>query len=159
MSKRKRVSLKEYCDGMLKHIFSSHYKDFANVLLDACGPTFRNGIDREWYLLNLHAAIIQLLGVTFSRTLKNYDQRFEALSYRDAFLKETGQKEIESLYSEYNQAFGSDPVDGVRAMAKLFARNCSVDFVETKSIEEIHYNAFYEVLRTFFDNIKTVKIV
>ena len=159
MSRKKRVSLKDYCDGMLSHIFSSHYEDFADGLLDVCGATYRDGIEREWYLQNLHAAVIQLLGVTFSRNLNNYDQRFEAQMHRESFLKQTGREEIEPLYSQYNSAFGSDFEDGVRAMARLFTHNCSVDGVEPAGIAKIHYDAFYEVLRTFFDNIKSVKVV
>ena len=155
---KKRVPLKDYCDGMLNHIFSSHYDDFAGKLLDNCGASYRDGIEQEWYLSNLHAAVLELLGVTFSRNLKR-DQRFDAMMYKDSFLKKTGRGGIEPLHRQYNSAFGSDSQDGVRAIAGLFAQNCNVPGVEPAGIAKLHYDAFYGVLHTFFDNIKSVKVV
>lgn len=155
---KKRVPLKDYCDGMLRHIFSHHYDDFAEALLDNCGVTYRDGIEREWYLQNLRAAVLQLLGVTFSRNLKR-DQRYDAMRYKESFLEKSGNADIGLLYQEYNSAFGSDFQDGVRPMADLFSQNCDVPGVEPADISKLHYDAFYGVLRTFFDNIRSVKVV
>lgn len=155
---KKRVPLAEYCDRMFDHVFSSHYDDFAAILVENCGAAYRDGIDRDWYLQNLHAAVLQLLGITFSRNL-NHDQRFDATMHQNSFLKKTGREKIGLLYQQYNSAFGSDFHDGVRAMAVLFAQNCSVTGVAQADIVRLHYDAFYAVLRVFFDNIKSVKVV
>lgn len=155
---KKRVQLDEYCEGMLKYVFSLHYDEVADRLLDACPPAYREGIDRDWYLKNLRAAVLQLLGIAFSRNLKR-DQRGDAMLFVRSFLKAGAHEDVESLYEQYNSAFGSDFEDGVRAMAALFARTCAAPNVDPGEVQGLHYDAFYEVLRDFFENIKSVKVV
>ena len=155
---KKRVQLDEYCEGMFKHVFSTHYDEVADRLLDTCPPAYRDGIDHAWYLKNLRAAVLQLLGVAFSRNLKR-DQRADALLLVDSFLKAGSHEDVQSLCRQYNSAFGSDFEDGVRAMASLFARTCVAPEVDPEEVQGLHYDAFHDVLRAFFENIKSVKVV
>ncbi len=155
---KRRVELADYCEGMLKHVFSPHYDEVADKLLEACPAAYREGIDRDWYLRNFRAAVIELLGVAFSRNLKR-DQRFDARLLVDSFLKAGAHEEVKRLCSQYNSAFGSDFEDGVRAMASLFARTCVASDVDPAEVQEVHYDAFYEVLKAFFENINSVKVV
>jgi len=74
-------------------------------------------------------------------------------------LEEGGHEEVEHFFKQYNSAFGSDSDDGVRAMASLFARNCVCPETAPESIQELYYDAFYEILDAFFKNIKSVKVV
>lgn len=76
-----------------------------------------------------------------------------------SFLEAGAHEEVKKLCSQYNSAFGSDFEDGVRAMASLFAKTCVVPDVDPGEVQELHYDAFYEVLRTFFENINSVKVV
>ena len=155
---KKRIPLAEYCEGMLKHVFSPHYDEVADRLLDACPAAYREGIDRDCYLDHFRAAVLQLLGVAFSRNLKR-DQRSDAYLLVASFLKEGDHEEVERLHSQYNSAFGSDFEDGVRAMASLFVRSCVAPDVDPGEVQGLHYDAFYEVLRAFFENIRSVKVV
>lgn len=155
---KKRIPLEAYCEGMLRHVFSPHYDEVADALLGECPAGYREGINSKEYLEHFRAAVIQLLGVVFSRKLKR-DQRSDALLYVGSFLREHGHEGVGSLGRQYSSAFGSDPEDGVREMASLFAQECAVPGIDIGKIRAVHYEAFYEVLRAFFDNIKSVKVV
>ena len=155
---KKRIQLAEYCEGMFKFIFSQRYDSVADRLLDTCPAAYRVGIDRDWYMKNFRTAVLQLLAVTFSRNLKR-DQRIEAQLLVGSFLKAGAHEEVERLYRQYNSAFGSDFEDGLRAMASLFVRTCVAPDDDPGGVQGLHYDAFYEVLRAFFENIKSVKVV
>ena len=155
---KKRIQLDAYCHGTLSHIFSSHYDDVADTLLARGPATFKDAVDRDWYLANLHAACIQLLGVALARNLQR-DQRSDALLQVSAFLESGAHTEVEGLRRQYNQAFGSDPEDGVRAMASLFAQACGASEADRGDVQRLHHDAFFEVLNALFKNIKSVRVV
>lgn len=154
---KKRIQVEEYCEGMLKHIFSQHYDDVADGVLGACPGAYRQSIDRDMYVKNFRAAVLQLLAVTFARNLER-GQRSDAILCVHSFLKAGAHDEVERLYGCYNSAFGSDFDDGVRAMASLFVQHCAAADIDLREVQRLHYDAFYDVLRAFFENIRSVKV-
>lgn len=155
---KKKVSLREYTLESYQRFFSADYDRYADSLISACGPEFSEGIDRESYLSNFRAVLMELLSIAFSRTLSR-DQRYGVFEYEREFLGSHNAEQLETLKRQFNSAFGSDFSDGVRPMAAAFASNCRVDGSSTDDVAKVHYNAFYKLLESFFENLDGIKLV
>lgn len=154
---KKKTPLRDYCLGTYDRFFSLEYNQCADSLIAKCSKAYSEGIDRDWYLTNFRAALMELLSIVFSRTLRR-DQRYDVFDYEEKFLNSRGTDELGDLKHQYNSAFGSDPMDGIRPMAAAFTTNCAVDGVDPAIVTKVHYEAFYDILRTLFDNLKKIKL-
>ena len=123
-----------------------------------CGADFVTNSDADQYLAHFRGAFLELLGVAFSRTLKR-DQYFDVMFFEKEYLNSKGMEELEHLHRLYNLAFGSSSVHGVEQMTLCLAKQFQASGVDATLIARVHYDAFYDVLRELFDEIKKVKLV
>ena len=74
------------------------------------------------------------------------------------YLKEHNLSEIDEISKGYNRAFASSVTDGVRQMVLHFADSLTAGKMQPETIEQLH-GEFYGILRIFFDDFKTFKLV
>jgi len=73
-------------------------------------------------------------------------------------LKERGESDVDEISQDYNQAFASSCTDGVAEMVQRFGDRVGAGRLKLKTIEQLHAE-FYTILRLFFDDFKSIKLV
>ena len=74
------------------------------------------------------------------------------------YLKERGESAVDEISRDYNQAFASSCTDGVAEMAQRFGDWVAAGRLNQKTIEQLQAE-FYTILRLFFDDFKSIKLV
>jgi len=112
--------------------------------------------DQDQYLANLRAINIELMHIAIA---KNYASAcMDANEFIERYLNEHGLSAIELLRCEYNSAFGSSSTDGVEQMALLFAHKLTGSKMSSAALQS-YYHEFYNVLRTYFEEFKSITLV
>jgi hypothetical protein len=90
------------------------------------------------------------------------DTSMEAHVFAGTYLKRQNHSEISEIEMGYSQAFassGSEPNrDGVAEMVAHFAGVLTAGKLQQATIEQL-YVEFYAVLKIFFDDFKSIKLV
>ena len=73
------------------------------------------------------------------------------------YFKDHGASHIEEIGRIYDQAFGATPGDGVAGMVASFSDRLSGGRLRQDTMERLH-GEFYAVLRSLFDDFKSIKL-
>ena len=155
---KKKISLKEFCHSKCDFIFSEGGKSLMFNFLDKCNDKSLIINHRGDYFENFTAVYRQLLGIALVKNCSReialegqfiLNEYFESIGFTDKFTE---------IYRQYNSAFGSSSVDGIKPMVFTFIDNV----IGTKPSDEdfkLFYDGFYSILSSLFNEIKKVKLV
>ncbi len=154
---KKKISVEEYCTWTLTSLFSTDREAAWESLRLSCNDPHLSAVDPDTYYKNLRAVVIDLMLIAITKNCSldvSMDARFFVMTY----LNERSLEEIELLSSDYNRAFGTIGADGVEQMALLFAYKLTSSKMSAVTTQRF-LAEFYEFLRAFFDEFKSIKLV
>jgi len=154
---KKKVSVEDYCTQNLVPIFSRDREVTWEVLRRACNDNSLSSVDSQLYYKHLRAVFIQLMSIGVAKNC-GLDASIDAAVFVTMYLNKHNLSEIDELSKGYNQAFASSGTDGVKEMVLIFADNLSAGNMKPETIERL-YGEFYGILRIFFDDFKSFKLV
>ena len=154
---KKKVSVTDYCAGLLTSLFSQEREATWDSLRTRCNDAALNQTDKNLYYDNLRAAMFELMQIAIAKNC-NVDANIAARLFMHDYFKKRGLTDIDSLSGEYNQAFGSSYTDGVMPMVELFAYKVTQSKMGEPTKRQF-YTEFYEILKTFFEEFKSIKLV
>jgi hypothetical protein len=154
---KKRIPVEEYCGWTLTPLFSTDREAAWESLKLNCNDSPLSAVDCDTYYINLRAIVIQLMLIAITKNC-SMDVSMDARVFVMTYHNERGLKEIESLGSDYNRAFGTIGADGVEQMVLLFADKLTGSRMNTVTMQRF-LAEFYASLRSFFDEFKSIKLV
>ena len=153
---RKKTDVDQYCAGSLNALFSPEREHVWEQLRHACDDPALSAIERTTYLNHIRAIMVELVLIAITKNFDmdiGSDARFFAMTY----FKDHGASHIEEIGRTYNQAFGATPGDGVAGMVTSFSDRLSGGRLKQDTMERLH-GEFYAVLRSLFDDFKSIKL-
>jgi len=153
----KRIRGKDYCTRNFVPLFSRERETTWEALRRACNDSALSTVEAQLYYNHLRAVFIQLMLIGIAKNC-SMDASSEAHVFVMMYLKERNLSEIDEISKGYNRAFGSSSNDGVREMVMHFAHRLTAGKMQRETIEQL-YAEFYGILRIFFDDFKSFKLV
>lgn len=154
--KQKRC-VEEYCAFKLVHLLSQDTDDKWEEFRTSCNDSSLMEADGTVYFNNLCAASLQLMFVAITRN-SQFGVGAAARDFVYGWLNDRSLSKIPHLCDEYNKAFGSSSVDGVKAMVLLFSEMVTGSKITNATVEAI-CDYLCVVLRGLFDEFKSIKLV
>jgi len=153
---KRKESVKDYCTFKLVHLLSEDTDAKWEAFRRSCNDPCLTEADGTVYSNNMCAASLTLMFIAITRNSK-LGVGSDARDFVYGWLNHRGLSENASLCDEYRRAFGSSPVDGVRAMAFRFAEKVAGPGFKSATAEAF-CDYFYVVLRGLFDEFKSIKL-
>jgi hypothetical protein len=153
---RKKIDVGEYCAGSLNALFSPGREKVWQQLRHACNDPALSGIDRTAYINHVRAIMVELLLIAITKNF-NMDIGSEARFFAMIYFKDHGASHIEDIGRTYNQLFGTTPGDGVAGMVASFSDQLTDGRLRQDTVQRLRVE-FYAVLRSLFDDFKSIKL-
>ena len=154
---RKRTDVVDYCSMNISILFSREREKVWLQLKKDCNDSSLNNVENPKYYDHYRAIILELMLIVITKKCKwqiSSDARMFIMNY----LNEHDLKDIEDLQNEYNKAFGSSYTDGIASMISLFNKLLTNSKMQKSTIERF-YDEFYTMIKFFFDDQKSIKLV
>jgi|SRR5450432_2096954 len=153
---KKKVAVSEYCNAKFNHLFSKERETIWLKLIEECNDPALKSTNKIYYFNNMKAIYLQLLGIGVTKN-SSLDAGSDFHSDWNHYSKANNLMEIDRLYSQYNQAFASSYVDGIKEMTAFFFNNLTDSEVSPETFE-LFYSGFYGVLSKIFLEFKKIKL-
>lgn len=154
---KKKISVEDYCGSALRTLFVKEREDTWEALRLACADNHLSAVDAQLYYSHLRAVFIQLMLIAIAKNC-NMDASSDAHVFVMLYMKRHGHSAIDEISKGYNRAFASSSTDGIREMVLHFADRLTATRIQQETIERL-YVEFYAILKAFFDDFKSVKLV
>jgi hypothetical protein len=154
---KRKENVEEYCTFKLVHLLSQDTDDKWEAFRTNCNDPSLTAADGTVYSNNLCAASLELMFIAITRNSK-FGVGAAARDFVFNWLNQRTLSKIPPLCGEYNGAFGSSYVDGVRAMVLLFAEKVTGSQIGETAAQAL-YDYFYVVFRGLVDELKSIKLV
>ena len=158
---KKKVSVEDYCTRNFTPLFSREREATWEALRRACNDSALSAVEAQLYYDHLRAVFIQLMLIAVAKSC-SMDVSSDAHVFVMMYLKRHNHSEIDEISKGYNQAFASSGLapnrDGVAEMVAHFADVLTADKLQQATIERL-YVEFYAILKVFFDDFKSIKLV
>jgi glutamate-1-semialdehyde aminotransferase len=154
---KKRTDVVDYCSMNISILFSQEREKVWLQLKKDCNDSSLNNVENQKYYDHMRAVILELMHIAITKKCKwqiSSDARMFTMNY----LNEHDLNSIEDLQDEYNKAFGSSYTDGIASMISLFNELLTSSKMQESTIERF-YAEFYTMIKIFFDNQKSIKLV
>jgi hypothetical protein len=154
---KKRTDVVDYCSMNIYILFSQEREKIWLQLKKDCNDSSFDNVENQKYYDHLRAIIIELMHIAITKKCKwqiSSDARMFTMNY----LNEHNLKAIEALQNKYNKAFGSSYTDGIIPMVSLFNELLTSSKMQESTIERF-YTEFYAMIKIFFDDQKSIKLV
>jgi hypothetical protein len=158
---KKKVSVEDYCTRNFALLLSKEREAVWETLRQACNDSALSAIDTQLYYDHLRAAFTQLMLIAVAKNCR-MDTSMDAHVFAQMYLKQQNHSEISEIAMGYSQAFASSGLapnrDGVTEMVAHFAGVLPTNKLQQATIEQL-YVEFYAILKMFFDDFKSIKLV
>ena len=158
---KKKVSVEDYCTQNFTPLFSREREATWEALRRACNDSALSAVDAQLYYDHLRAVFIQLMLIAVTKSC-SMDASSDAHVFVMMYLERHDHSEIDQISKGYNQAFASSGLapnrDGVAEMVAHFADMLTSDRMQQATIERL-YIEFYGILKIFFDDFRSIKLV
>lgn len=158
---KKKVSVEDYCTRNFTPLFSRERETEWEALRQTCKDSALSAVEAQLYYDHLRAVFIQLMLIAVTKSC-SMDASSEAHVFAMMYLKRHNHPQIDEVSKGYNQAFASSGLapnrDGVAEMVAHFAEVLTSDTLQEATIERL-YVEFYGILRIFFDDFRSTKLV
>jgi hypothetical protein len=158
---KKKVSVEDYCTQNFTPLFSREREATWEALRRSCNDSALSAVKAQLYYNHLRAVFIQLMLIAVTKSC-SMDASSDAYVFVMMYLKRHNHPEIDQISKGYNQAFGSSGLapnrDGVTEMVAHFADMLTSDRLQKATSERL-YAEFYRILKIFFDDFRSIKLV
>ena len=158
---KKKVPVDQYCTQVLTTLFSKDREAAWEALRDLCKDGALSDVEAQLYYRHVRAVIVVLMLVAIS---KNCSMRVssDAHAFVLIYLRDHKLSEIYEISHAYSQAFGRSSLapnrDGVAEMVADLSVMLTSDKLQEGTVKRF-YLEFYGMLRVFFDDHKSLKLV
>lgn len=160
---KKRVNVRDYCTAKLQALTSyDNLQVWAAVQDDSDDKALRI-IPAQRLIDELLAAHAELLSLALTKRYHNAESYLGVgtmaveMSLK-SFFASRGNPGLYAVKDEYNRAFGSSPVDGVREMVALFNHRIAGGALTERSTKSI-YDLLYRSLASYFADFKRINLI
>jgi hypothetical protein len=153
---RKRMDVDEYCAGCMNALFSVEREKVWEQLRAACDDPALSAIDTTKYINHIRAIMVELFLIAISKNF-NMDIGSDARFFAMIYFKDHAASDIEDIGQTYNQVFGATPGDGIAGIVALFSDQLTDGKLRQDTVQRF-YAEFYAVLRSLFDDFKSIKL-
>ena|SRR3989442_1499918 len=154
---KKKVSVEDYCTRNFVPLFSTERETTWEALRRACNDSALSAVEAQLYYKHLRAVFIQLMLIGVAKNC-GMDASSDAHLFVSMYLKEHNHSEIDEISNGYSRAFQSSGTDGIREMVLHFADSLTEGKLQPETVEQL-YVEFYGILRIFFDDFKSFKLL
>ncbi len=158
---KKKMPVDDYCARTFATLFSGERERTWETLRGACNDDALSAVEAQKYYDHLRAVFIQLMLIAITKSF-NMDASSDAHVFVMMYLKRHGYSELDEISKGYNQAFASSGLapgrDGVAQMVSHFDRELTSSKMQQATIERL-YTEFYAILKMFFDDFRSMKLV
>ena len=154
---KKKISVEDYCRSNLTPLLSKERELTWEAMRRTCNDSQLNGVEAQLYYKHLRAVFIQLMLISLAKNCNIYVSS-DAHVFMMLLLKEHNLSDIDAICMEYSEAFASSTTDGVLQMVLHFSERLTASRMHEKTIETL-YAEFYGILRLFFNDFKSIKLV
>ena len=154
---KKKLSVEDYCTRNLTPLFSKERETAWEAMRRASNDRQLSAVEAQLFYNHLRAVFIQLMLIAVAKNC-SMDASSDAHVFVMMYLKERNLSEIDEISKGYNRAFASSGTDGVRQMVLHLADRLTAGKIQPETIEQL-YAEFYGILRMFFDDFRSFKLV
>jgi len=156
-----KVAVADYCGRNLATLFAVERETTLEALRTRCNDAHLNQVNPNLYYDHFRAAMIELMLIAVSRNCSPTASSAAHFFVMD-YLNKRGLQRIDSLCGEYNRAFASSGFsfhgDGVAEIVQWFSASLTQSNMGELATEQF-YTEFYSMLKVFFDDFKSIKLV